>query len=114
MFKIDLSKTYTYPVTIEIKTEDGKTKKQSFKAKFNRYSQTELDEIIKDSQDNEINDQQLAEKVLVGWEGIQDADGNDLEFNNENRDVVLDAFPVRPSVIEAWFESLQGAKRKNS
>jgi len=98
---------------MEVKDADGKTKKHSFKAKFNRYKQNELDDIIEKSKDKELNDQQLAEMVLVGWEGIQDEDGNDIEFNEDSRDVVLDVFPVRPSIISAFFESLQGAKRKN-
>jgi hypothetical protein len=113
MFKIDLSDDYAYPVTLEIRDEKGRVKREQFTARFKRLPQTELDELMSQARDQQISDAELASKVLSGWEGIADADGNPIPYNDVMRESVLDVFPVRPSVIAAWFESLTGAKRKN-
>lgn len=113
MFKIDLSDDYAYPVTLDIRDDKGRVKKEQFTARFKRLPQAELDELMDKAKNQEITDAELAATVLSGWDGIADEDGNAIPFNDATRDQVLDVFPVRPSVIAAWFESLTGAKRKN-
>jgi hypothetical protein len=114
MFKIDLSDDYAYPVTLEIRDDKGRVKKEQFTARFKRLPQAELDELMNGAKEGAISDAELAAKVLAGWDGIADSDGEPIPYNDTTREQVLDVFPVRPSIIAAWFESLTGAKRKNS
>ena len=114
MFKLDLSDSYAFPVKIEVIGENGKQTSYSFTGKFKRFSQSEIDDIVAQSQAGELKDVELAEKVLVGWDkDFLGPDGTPFEYNDENMRLALDTYPVRPSVISAWFESLNGAKRKN-
>jgi len=77
-------------------------------------SQTELDALIAQSTAKEIDDNDLATTLLIGWDEVTDAAGEPIEFSPALRDKLLDIYPVRPSVISAWFESISGgAKRKN-
>jgi len=114
MFKLDLSPTYKYPVNLELVDADGRPVKRSFEASFARLDQTEIDELLDGARAGEVKDLQICERVLVGWSGIQDGDGNAIEFSPEARARLLNVHPVRPSVVVAWMESLNGAKRKNS
>ncbi|MGE0451846.1 MAG: hypothetical protein AB7Q29_19900 [Vicinamibacterales bacterium] len=114
MFKISLSDRYTWTVSVEVIGDGGKATKHTFEAQFRRLSQSEIDAMIAGLQSKEIGDAQVIEQVLVGWKGIQDAGGQEIHFGETTRDQVLDVYPVRPAVLQAWFESLQGAKRKNS
>lgn len=113
MFKLDTSPTYRYPVAVELLDADGKPAKAEFKIDFARLKQSEIDDLLKKSRDGDIDDNAVSHRVVKGWDGVQDADGQPLAFNAENLDALLDVVPVRPAVITAWIESLSGAKRKN-
>lgn len=121
MFKIDISKTYFFPVTVEL-PEDGKHKKISFDAEFNRLSKTENRAIFERfpsaSEDtdieNPIKDDEILDLVFVGWKGIQDADGEPLAYSETAREKVLEIQGVSNGIIAAWFASIAGsAKAKN-
>lgn len=103
----------TYPVTVECLDENGKLAPKKFKAHFARLPQSEIDDLIAKAQAKEITDNDLVDKVLVGWDDVVDDSGKPIEFSPAMRDRLLEIFPVRPSVVTAWFESLSGAKRKN-
>ena len=38
----------------------------------------------------EAGDENFVKSVLVGWSGIKDADGNELEYNEDNLEAILD------------------------
>lgn len=113
MFRIDSSSSYAWPVAVSHLTEDGKTKNADFTARFKRLPQSQVDDLRERAIAGTIPDRELAETVLVGWEGVQDETGNALPYSEENRAALLDVVPVRPSVIKAWFDSISGAPRKN-
>lgn len=112
MFKLDLSDSYTWPVTVEV-VDAGKSAKHTFDAQFRRLKQSQIDELIAAVRDGHKSDADLVAEVLVGWAGVKDAAGEDIPFTESSRDRVMDVYPVRPAVLAAWFESLAGAKRKN-
>jgi hypothetical protein len=102
-----------YPVKVDFLDGNGKTSPKTFKAHFLRLAQSEIDELIEKSQAKEITDNDLVVKVFVGWDDVTDDQGQPVEFSPVMRDKLLEIYPVRPSVIAAWFESIVGAKRKN-
>lgn len=115
MFQIATQSDHiVYPVTVKFLDGNGKTVPKKFRAHFVRLSQSELDDLIEKSQNKEISDADLADRVFVGWDDVTDDNGQPLEFTPALRDQLLDIYPTRPSVIAAWFESITGgAKRKN-
>ena len=84
---------YDWEVTVQ-SPEKGKFKKETFTAKFKNVGRKVFAELIEAGDDNFVR------TVLVGWSGIKDADGNDIEF------IVL-------GIIKAYGESMQGAIEKN-
>jgi len=113
MFQIDQSATYKYPVNITLLGANGKPKKMSFTALYNRLPQSDIDRLMAAVQSGDADDNQIIDEILAGWEGIKDAEGLDVEFNESNKRVVCDIYPVRPRIVETWGESLQETARKN-
>lgn len=113
MFVISQKQTYTWPVTVEFPVDGGKTDRQTFDAEFKRISQTRINEIRTAIELNQTTDTELAREVLVGWEGVNDANGEAVPFTERSRDQLLDVPLVSSAVIFAWLGSLTGVKRKN-
>ena len=124
-FVLKQSDSYTWPVSIKLPANGGKREKQTFEAEFKRLPQSRINEIqmlvqqrIKAAERGEdtgegITDQSIADEVLVGWEGIVDGDGEAVSFNKCTKAQLLDVPMMAGALIEAFFESLVEAKRKN-
>lgn len=112
-FKLKVSETYTAPVTVEIPTNGGKFEKQTFIAEFKRLNRTALREIIQAAADRSRDDREIVDDVLVGWSGITDENGDELEFTPENADRVFEVVQVVPAIVSAFFATITSAKEKN-
>ena len=124
-FVLKQSDTYVWPVSFDIPTDGGRFTKQTFDAEFKRPTQTRIVEIqesvmqrLRAIQNDEettgmITDLEIAGEILVGWAGIEDGKGGEVPYSEKAKDQVLDMPAVSASVVEAFFDSLKGAKRKN-
>ena len=112
MFKLDLSDSYTWPVEVSM-PDNGKAKKLRFDASFLRLSQPEIDELMNQAGDGEISDIEFCNRVLDGWKGVQDQDGNAFEYSEANKEILLKIYPVAASIVEAYGNSLTAGRRKN-
>tara|TARA_R100001460_G_scaffold658_3_gene3021 strand:- start:5756 stop:6079 length:324 start_codon:yes stop_codon:yes gene_type:complete len=97
---------YDWEVTVQ-SPEKGKFKKETFTAKFKNVGRKAFVDLIDAGDDNFVR------TVLVGWSGIKDADGNEVEFNEDNFEAILDNQYIVLGVIKAYGESMQGAIEKN-
>jgi hypothetical protein len=112
-FRIAQKPSYTWPVKLQVAADGGKFETHTFDVEFRRLPQGEIDKLLKQAADLEIADADLARLVVVGWQGIEDEDGAALPFSEAARDKVLDVLLVRGAIVEAWIESIRGARRKN-
>lgn len=114
MFKLDVSASYFWPVTVQIPTDGGLFEKATFDAEFKRLSQSRIDEVRADVGGDDFDYVSLCREVLVGWKGIT-AGGADLPYSETNRDAVLDVAGVPLAIIKAFTESVSGggAQQKN-
>lgn len=120
MFKIAVNETYVTPVDVEVPDGTGKSNKHSFKARFKRLKQSEIDSVYRRigkenllEGEEQLTDDELLKEVMTGWEGVQDLDGGELEFNEENMARLLDIFPTRSTLVKAYFGSIKTSARKN-
>jgi len=123
-FVLKSSSSYSWEVSF-FQPENGERKKQSFDALFKRLPQTRINEIqvlvqkrVKAIQEGEedksgITDQSIADEVLVGWDGIEDGEGNPVAFSNKSKKQVLEVPMLASAIIEAYFNSLVEGKQKN-
>jgi hypothetical protein len=124
-FVLKQSDSYTWPVSIKLPANGGKRERQTFDAEFKRLPQSRINEIqlqvqqrMKaaergDDTGEGISDQSIADEVLVGWDGIVDGDGEPVPFSKGSKAQLLDVPMMAGAIIEAFFESLVEAKRKN-
>lgn len=114
MFVISQAPTYTVPVKVFTPSDKGKTTTSTFTATFRRLSMEEIEEMNAKLKEKALTDTQLLHDVMVGWgEDVMDADGNQLPFNERNFDALLNVFPVRGTLVQAFMESLNTAAAKN-
>lgn len=110
MFKISQSETYSWPVRVQIPTDDGKFHTHSFTAHFRRLPQSRFEELLA----AEAKDRDIAAAVMSGWgDDVLDVDDNPVPFSETTLVQFLDFPGVAGAVVIAYAESLQGAKRKN-
>jgi hypothetical protein len=121
-FVLKQSATYTWPITLVLPVDGGRREKHTFDGEFRRLPQTRINEIIrlarlqergKLADDEELQDQDAAKEILVGWSGITDDDGKDVPFSEAALGQLLEIPTVAGQVVRTWFDSLEVAKRKN-
>lgn len=112
MFVITQSPSYKWAVTVETPSDGSVHKKETFDAEFKRLPQSRITELVEGFGDN-LKDIDIAREVLVGWAGINDAEGNEVPFTDAMKVRLLDIPAVATSIVTAYIDSITGAKRKN-
>lgn len=119
-FKLAVSKDFAATVTAEIPGDNGRGQKISFKVRFKRLSTSEFDALIKsiaatdDDGKRLVTDQEVVDEVLCGFgDDLLDDNGNALEFTPDNVAALCDVHPIRPAIVQAFFEQYVKAKAKN-
>ena len=98
---------YDWQVTVET-PDKGKFKQETFTAKFKNIGRKSFSKLVEEQLDDD-----LVNRVLVGWSGIKADDGNELPYNDENFEALTDNHFIVKGIIEAFGESMRGASEKN-
>jgi len=121
-FKISEASSYRWPVAGEVAGV-----RFSFKADFAFLPQERIDyltvasarrqALLERGQDDadlqSVTARAIAAEVLVGWSEVTDDNDEPVVFTAAAADRLLQIQGVAAAVVEAWGESLQGAKRGN-
>lgn len=102
---------YLYPVSVDVVQDGGAVVTFEFNAKFKRLPDAQITEIR--TAPGKYTDRDVAEMVLVGWDGVQDESGNPMPFNPDTLNALLAENGVPFSVASAWFASINKELRKN-
>ena len=91
-------KTFKWPVRVEepSETKPGKMEASEFTAIFKRVKLSELETL------NESAGVELLKKVLVGWEGVTDEDGDDIPFSVHELEDCADDVDWLKGVLSAY------------
>lgn len=108
MFKLAQKRQITWPVTVNIPQDGGKTQKATFDGEFEVLTQDESERAIREEKD-------LLEVQLIGWDGVKDEKGEPVPFSEAAKKQLLDISYVRMAVFAAIgeFNSGRAAARKN-
>jgi hypothetical protein len=112
MFELNQSKTYTWPVSVQLPVSGGKFETQHFDAEFKRLTSKRLDEVKVSITENTLSERLFIEEVFQGWRGVTNG-GEELAFTPSTRDELLSIPGVIDGLIWAFLESVTGQKRKN-
>lgn len=108
--KLAKERRFTWPVKVT-RPDGGQWQQFEFTAHFRAITRDELAQIT----GNTLNAVALVRNHLVGWEGVQDSDGQPLAFNDESVDAALSDIDVLRGLVESLTEaSAGGAELKNS
>lgn len=125
MIKITQSPSYTYTINAELPGDNGKHIRTSFGLVFARLSQEELEDMQKrvqapafDKEGNEnpekMNDDGVIQRVVIGFgDDVLDEDGKPLAFSVGNLVALCNIYPLRSTIVKAYYKSIESAKAKN-
>jgi hypothetical protein len=115
MLKIDVTKAKTvkWPITAMEPTDGGKFTPRSFTAHFELLPETEMQELI--GKGGLEADETTIKKALIGWDGVQDDDGNPIPLTDDVLSWVFEhAVWLRGAIAKAYLDAhYGGGKRKN-
>lgn len=110
MFKLATKNTVTWPVTVNVPTDGGKTVKATFSVEFEVKTAEEQERVVRENGD-------LLQETVCGWAtgAVQDDQGTDLPYSDEAKAKLLSIPYVRAALFVALGEINQGraAARKN-
>jgi hypothetical protein len=112
-FVLKKSGSYSWPVHFDIPIDGGRFERQTFDCEFKQISQTRIREISEGIGSDGMTDADVAAEVLVGWSGVTDDNGKDVPFSQSALADLLEVPMLASAIVLAYFDSLQGAKRKN-
>lgn len=113
-FRISPSKTFAWPVKVAFasETKAGEVEEMEFVAHFKRINaKADVTALLKRA-GNE--DAIMANEVLLGWEGIEDEDGNPLEYSEENKAKLLEgSYDLAAACVVTFQEATLEVTKKN-
>ena len=121
-FVLKQSDSYTWPITLVLPVDGGRREKHTFDGEFKRLPQSRINEIIRLAramergrleESEELQDQDAARELLVGWSGVVDDDGKEIKFSDGHLTQLLEIPTAAAQIVRAWFDSIEVAKRKN-
>ena len=105
-FKVRKGSSYEWPVKVEV-PEKGRFKEETFTAIFRKVSRSQFNSLI------EEGDEALVDHILLGWKGVVDDDGDEIEFCDSVKAELVDDPLFLPGLITAFSDSVLGAQVKN-
>jgi hypothetical protein len=114
MFKLDLSPTYSLPVTVQVRDASGEIKPETFRAEFLRMGPAEFNAFREDIAARQLDNIAISTHILKGWSELVDNNGAAVPFTDLTRDALLqNVTGAAEAVMHTWFESVMEDVRKN-
>ena len=109
MFRIKTTiEPVKWPVWVPIPVDGGTVRRRKFVATFQRFKQSELDELGK------LEGRKFLDKILVGAEEIEDENHQPIPFGPELLNTLYEDSLIRGAIVAAYWEMLRGIEAKNS
>ena len=123
-FILEQSPTFSWPITIREVIDGGRHRTHQFEAVFHRLSASRMEEVqlayqrikaaaARDLELDTIPTRDIAAEILVGWKGITDPDGNEVEFSPGTKAQLLEVATVADALVSTFFEAHEKARAKN-
>ena len=103
------TKVYSWPIDVKKPSvkKVGEFETTRFIGKFNRLKRSELNSF------EEATEYDALERVLVGWEDINEEDGTPVEFNKENLKEFAEDTDFVAGVLDAFRDFYGNSQVKN-
>jgi hypothetical protein len=109
MFKLAESPQFTHVITVQHPVDGGfdtSTLRVTYRVLGeSRFADVNLDE--------RVSSTEFLREVLVGFDDVQDANGQPLPFNDRTRDALIDVPFMRVALAKGYFEAVYKAQLGN-
>jgi hypothetical protein len=125
-YKLETTPRFSAEVTAEIPGDNGRATKVKYHVWFKRPTTDKFDEMVERINAHKagnattangllaMSDQDVVDELLDGFgDDLFDDNGNALEFTSSNVKSLCAVFPMRPSIVSAFFDGFLKAKVKN-
>jgi hypothetical protein len=124
-FILEQSPTFSWPIVIREVQDGGRHRTHQFEAIFRRLPQSRMEEVqlqyqqmkaavARDQVVDGIPTRDIAAEILVGWNGITEADGSTpIEFSETAKRQLLEVAMVADVLVTTYFEAHEKARTKN-
>ncbi|MEI8251263.1 MAG: hypothetical protein WCF98_08865 [Synechococcus sp. ELA057] len=124
-FVLEQTPTFSWPITIRERVDNGRYRSHSFEAVFKRLPQSRLEQLAIDFQQirhavknddliDRIPTREIANEILVGWSGITEPDNTtQIPYSDESKLQLLEIETVAETLVQTYIESIEKAKSKN-
>lgn len=106
MFILEPTETFKAPVKVNVATQSGTWREESFVGIFKRSDEEQREELL------ELKNTELLKRVLVGWEMV-DEERKPVEFNDQNFGAFLLLIGACRETAKVYWQHNSGAKQKN-
>lgn len=115
MLKLATKTTYKREISVDVPLDLGKSERQKFVMELKRLSVSDTKSLIAEATERTLDDLDMIKRYCVGWSGLVDSDGSELDYNSANLEMILDIPYIRKGIMDAFLEDVFGkeAVRKN-
>ena len=106
MFTLDLSPSYSWPVTLQLAADGGEFQEFTFDVQLKRLEQDRIREILQPAEGKALTDEDACRELVMGWSGISDKKGADLPFSEAALAKLLKVHGAPGAIVKAWLDSI--------
>lgn len=113
-FKIAPKNEIKTKVVVEQLSDMGKTIKTDFVAVVKKLPASSVRELTEQLKNGELTENEVIKTNIIDWQGVLDADDNEVMFSSDMLDQLLDIVEVRKALSLAFWQVQSGeTARKN-
>lgn len=95
-------------VTAEVNSDNGRTIKVPFVITAKKPQFDERRDVVTTIDEGNMKDEDLVSQYLLGWHGLQGADGSEIPYNEETLAEVMAATEYRKALIQGIMTAIVG------
>lgn len=104
----------TVRVIVELLTDRNTIEQVKFRATFKKLKAAQCDELAKREMSQDVDMAEIVRENIVGWDGVEDADGEPVAFDDEAVNDILEYVEYRSALYEAFSRGQFSRKATNS
>lgn len=109
-----LKKVSTFKWKVPLKVPgNGAYEVSEVEFEFKKLKVSELEDSMKKFNESGGKYADFCKKVIVGWSGIKDEAGADVNFSPENLELLFNEGTFGVQIFDSYFEIVNGAAAKN-
>ena len=95
-------------ITADVESDNGKTIRVPFVCTFKKPKVDEARDTLTALQSGDLKDEDFISDYLIGWKGLDDDNGDAVEFNVDNLAEVINVREYRAAIVQGLMSVIAG------